>query len=435
METRHIAHITIETETPLKVGSNASDFLQDSPVQKDWNGLPMILGTSIAGVLRKDFKGDVKDIFGEDNGSKVIISNALLLNEEDKVYEKLLLEEKRTAFLKLFDTLPIREHTAISDKGVAKEHSKFDEEVLYKGTRFKFSIEIIEDEKKSFEEVLSLLSSPSFRIGGGSTKGFGKLNIKKIETKSFNMDSYENYSSSLNHSLGRDALDLQIGGAEAPLPNHVRYTLEITPDDFFMFGSGFGDSDADQTPVYERTIKYDKQNSGLKDKQILIPASSIKGALSHRTAFHYNKDIGATIESKKAKIYEDNDAVKAIFGHKKELAEDKKTELGQKGKILISDCFEKERKNSTKTFDHVAIDRFTGGVMNSALFNEKTIAQKDKWEIEILVEKDIEEKYIEAFESSLNDICSGLLALGGATTKGHGVFSGDFYIDGVKYER
>ena len=81
----YTAHITIEAETPLKVGSNNSDFLQDAPVQKDWNNLPMILGTSIAGVLRKDFKGDVDNIFGNDNGSKVIISNALLVDEKRKV--------------------------------------------------------------------------------------------------------------------------------------------------------------------------------------------------------------------------------------------------------------------------------------------------------------------------------------------------------------
>jgi len=76
--TKHIAYIIIEADTPLKVGSNSSDFLQDAPIQRDWNGLPMILGTSIAGVLRKDFdKSRVEDIFGKDNGSngsKVIIS-------------------------------------------------------------------------------------------------------------------------------------------------------------------------------------------------------------------------------------------------------------------------------------------------------------------------------------------------------------------------
>ena len=32
MTKRYIAHITIEAQTPLKVGSGSSDFLQDSPI-------------------------------------------------------------------------------------------------------------------------------------------------------------------------------------------------------------------------------------------------------------------------------------------------------------------------------------------------------------------------------------------------------------------
>jgi len=428
METRHIAHIVIEAETPLKVGSNASDFLQDSPVQKDWNGLPMILGTSIAGVLRKDFKGNGDEIFGNDDGSKVIFSNALLLDENKKVQEGLLLEKSK--FLKLFDSLPIREHTAINDKGVAKENSKFDEEIVYKGTRFKFSIEMIEDEE-SFQQILLLLQSPSFRLGGGSTKGFGKIKVIEIQTQSFDIDSYETYSSSLNY-VGL-ALPNDLLGDTQPT-HHTKYMLNITPYDFFMFGSGFGDSDADSTPVYERVVDY--KNAKLSDNQILIPASSIKGALAHRTAFYYNKKMMEDGKDHK-QVGEDNDAVKAIFGHKKELAKDKKTELGQKGKILISDCFKKKQENSTKTFDHVAIDRFTGGAMDGALFQEKTIAQKDEWEIEILLEEEKKEdteykKYIIAFESALSDITTGMLSLGGMTTKGHGVFNGEVLRDGVK---
>ena len=156
--TKIVAHITIETKTSLKVGSNASDFLKDSPIQKDWNSLPMILGASLAGVLRKEFDKSTADyIFGDEDsikkdskGSRIIVSNALLLDENQKVNEGLLLE--KSDFLKLFDNLPIREHTAIDEKGVAKEHSKFDEEVVYKGSRFKFSIEYIEDDEQIFED-------------------------------------------------------------------------------------------------------------------------------------------------------------------------------------------------------------------------------------------------------------------------------------------
>ena len=405
MKIRYIAHVTIEADTPLKVGSADSDFLKDSPIQRDWNGLPMILGTSIAGVLRKDFKGNDDEIFGKEDGSKVIFSNALLLDEKREVNEGLLIE--KSSFLKLFDNLPLREHTAITDKGVAKEHSKFDEEVVYKGSQFKFSIEMLED-KNAFDSLLELLQSPSFRLGGGSTKGFGKFKILEITTTTIKSpQQLVDYSSSLNSQLTE-----KVALSTTKSQTHTQYTLNITPDDFFMFGSGFGDEDSDQTPVYERLIDYDKR--GLSDKHILMPASSIKGALAHRTTYHYNLQNELYIGNLEAK-----NAIAELFGEAKKSDE----ELGNRGKVLFSDAY-KTNSDTTKVFEHVAIDRFTGGGINGALFQEKTIAQKDEWEIEILVENSVEEVFIRAFEKSLDDVCSGMLSLGGMTTKGHGVFSG-----------
>lgn len=408
MTVRYIAHVTLEADTPLKVGSSASDFMQDSPIQKDWNGLPMILGTSIAGVLRKDFEGSDDEIFGKESGSKVIFSNALLLNEEGKVTEGLLLNKSN--FLKLFDNLPLREHTAISDKGAIdlKKNAKFDEEVVYKGSRFKFSIEMLGD-KKAFDSLLELLHSPSFRLGGGSTKGFGKFKILRIETIAIETpQQLADYSSSLNSKpMGR--VDLSTSKPKT----HTAYQLIIKPDDFFMFGSGFGDSDADQTPVVEKVIDYTQK--ALSNNHILMPGSSLKGAIAHRTAYHYNLQNKLFIDSNEARL-----VISELFGEAKN---SKQKIEGSKGKVLFSDVYTLDRGES-KTFDHVAIDRFTGGGIDGALFQEKTTAQKDEWEIEILVENGVEEVYVKAFEATLDDICSGMLALGGATTKGHGVFTG-----------
>lgn len=117
MINKFIAHITFEAKTALKIGSKSADFLQDSPIQKDWNGLPMILGTSLTGVLRKEFEDEIaKNIFGTgDIGSKTIISNALLLNENKQVTESLLLDFQKSEFLQKFIVLPIREHNAMND--------------------------------------------------------------------------------------------------------------------------------------------------------------------------------------------------------------------------------------------------------------------------------------------------------------------------------
>ena len=408
-----IAYIIFEAKTALKVGSRNADFLQDSPIQKDWNELPMILGTSITGVLRKEF--EEKMAKERDIGSKTIISNALLLDENKKVNESLLLEKSK--FLENFIVLPIREHNATNHKGVTIDKSKYDEEVVFKGTQFKFSIEMLnenEDDKNKFFELLNLLSKNSFRIGSGSTKGFGQVEVLEITYDEFDVNSeeYINLSSSLNTNLSKTYETKKFNDQ-----NYIKYELTLTPDDFFMFGSGFGDDDADMTPVYEKIIDYDKKC--LSNEKVLIPASSVKGAISHRTTYYYNLLNERFIGSEGI-----CEIVEPIFGAKKDKDKDV-----FKGNILISDVY--LDNNSVKVFDHVSIDRFTGGAIDSALFQEKTVASKENFSLEILIKKDIEDvKAIEAFEKTLKEITTGMLSLGGATTKGHGVFTGKLLKDG-----
>lgn len=416
---RFVANIVIEATTPLKVGSSDIDMLQDAPVQKDWNELPMILGTSIAGVLRKTFEESVaNDIFGDEHskqkdnrGSRLIVSNALLCDKDMKVIETLRLN--KSDFLKSFDILPVREHTAITNKGVAEKNSKFDEEVVYKGSRFKFRMELIANDKdeQNWHEILKVLNTKTFRLGSGSTKGFGDIKVLNEESSYgiyyIESEDYGQKNASLNTTydqpFSEDAKEIE----------HTIYTLKITPDDFFMFGSGFGDDDADMTPVYEKVVDYDK--GALSQEQILIPASSIKGALAHRTTYHYNLQNNYFIGDEKVK-----EGIKEIFGQAKQSDD----ASGCKGSILFSDCY--KPKALTKVFDHVAIDRFTGGGIDGKLFQEKTITDDREYEIEILLEKEIDEKYVKAFEAALTDVTIGMLPLGGATTKGHGTFSGEW---------
>lgn len=418
-----VANIIIQAKTALKIGSKNADFLQDSPIQKDWNNLPMILGTSIAGVLRKELdKENANILFGDEDsnkkdakGSKTIISNALILDENEKVNETLLLN--KSDFLQKITILPIREHNAINSKGVTIDKSKYDEEVIYKGTRFKFRIEMIESCEDEFNKVLDLLLLNTFRIGAGSSKGFGQVEVVNISYDKFDTSSkeYENLTSSLNETFSKSYTKKDVKNN-----SYIKYELKIRPDDFFMFGSGFGDDEADMTPVYEKVVDY--KNKKLTDEKILIPASSIKGAISHRTTYHYNLLNKIFIDSENKTPFE---VVESIFGAKKD-----KDKEGSKGNILISDLY--LDNTSTKVFDHVSIDRFTGGAIDSALFQEKTITTNEEFTLEILIKNIDDKKAIEAFEKTLKEITTGMLSLGGATTKGHGVFSGIVLRNGVQ---
>ncbi len=312
----------------------------------------------------------------------------------------------------------------ITDKGVADKDNrgKFDEEVVYKGTRFKFRLELIgnEEDAGTWETLLANIDNRIFRLGGGTTRGFGDIRVlhEHSSFEIFNIadEKYRNSTASLNETYDKP-LPKNSGEME-----YTHYHLHLQPDDFSIFGSGFGDDDADMTPVYEQVVDYDKGR--LSEEKILIPASSIKGAVAHRTAYHYNKLKGRTIEKGDGRVGEENEAVNAIFGEKKD------ENRGKKGIVLMSDCFLK--KADEKVFDHVAIDRFTGGAIESALFQEKTVAGVDRFGIDIYLKPIDDKESVEAFEKALGDICTGLLPLGGSVTKGHGVFHGELLRNGEK---
>ncbi|ENQ6654071.1 hypothetical protein ACEQH8_000464 [Campylobacter lari] len=409
-----IAHIVFEAKTPLKVSSNRFDFFKDSVIQRDWNDLPMILGTSLCGILRKDYAYDNEDeIFGKENASKIIFSNALFLDENEKVNEDLILE--KSEFLKLASRLTQRDHNSISSKGVTKNAAKFDEEIIYKGSRFKFSMEMpvnSEQDEKDFNHILDLLSKNTFRVGGGSTKGYGEIKVISIKYDIFESSSqkYIDFSSSLNENLSQ----------EYPIKENIddsfdHYRLLLSPEDYFIFGSSCADNEADDVNLKEQAIDY--ANQCLSRPLCVIPASSIKGALSHRTCFHYNKLKGNFIGSNTVV-----DNVESIFGSKKEQAN------SSKAKILIHDIFLQEAKE--KVFNHVGIDRFTSGAINGALFQEKAISCNE-YCLDIYLKKDIQDKEaIEAFELALCDLAKANLALGGKSTKGHGYFYGKVIKNG-----
>lgn len=188
---RLLAHIVLEAETPLVISSGGKTALTDSAILKDINGYPYIPGTTIAGILRHCLGEEkAKDFFGlkdkkTTKGSKIIFSEGKIVGLDGKVLDGIVNGD--TIFASRFQRLPKRNHVRLTSKGVAKDQGKFDEEVIYKGTRFAFDIEMVasgnDDQESIFNEVLNELGKDTFRIGGGSRSGFGKIRVIEIKKK------------------------------------------------------------------------------------------------------------------------------------------------------------------------------------------------------------------------------------------------------------
>jgi len=440
----------IETTTPLAVGSGEKNSITDQVIARDVNGLPYIPGTAIAGIIRhaigeetaKSFFGYGGNKKGTGKGSEIIFSSAQIMNEYGEAVEGLIDKSTKSVYLENFDELPIRQHVRINSKGTAEKRGKFDEEVVYKGTRFCFEVELFSKNNadENFQKVLNELSKNTLRIGGGTRKGFGEFKITdyKVRTLDFKKEmdlvDYINKTSSLNDS---DFWKDEKLNAHYTLNfNHpddwTTYQLVLRPDDFFLFGSGFGDEDADMISVSEKYFDWSTGKPEVVEDAVLIPGSSVKGALSHRIAFHYNKIKKYFAGDPDAKTGIDNYAVHTLFGYS---TPDDKTVV--RGNILVSDLIQAKLNEQKKTLNHVSIDRFTGGAIEGALFSENVIYGKgETYTLNFTVLNDAikDDDVKNAFENTLHDITTGLLPLGGGSNRGHGCFTGTWKIIKEKEE-
>lgn len=450
---RFLARIVIEASTPLAVGTGVKDIITDALVAKDVNGLPYIPGTSIAGVVRSMLKQtdiDTDKFFGyqdrtDGEGSKIIFTEGKIIDSENKVIDGLNLDAiKNDILLKNYIELPIRQHVRINHKGVTDKTGKFDNQIVFAGTRFCFEIEMVakQFDQKIFENALSQIKNKAFRLGSGSRKGYGEIEVIDLQSKTLDLTKTDDLKQYLEKSSALNANGFWNIVYSKPkkedTPNWTEITLNIRPDDFFMFGSGMGsdDGNADMTPVRARKVSWniDDTFKMFSDKYVLIPASSVKGAISHRVAFHYNKNTNATIENGRWTVGDDNPAVQSLFGYMKD------GEPVKPGSVLISDVFEPEPnwKDIAKLINHVAIDRFTGGAIDGALFTEQTLYKKGQnFAIKLLVNKTaFEDKEVKkAFFDTLDDICNGLLPLGGGVNRGNGIFSGSYELKEKEVEK
>lgn len=444
---RFIARIIIEAKTPLNISSGNKGIKSDSLVLRDINGLPFIPGTTIAGLLRHTMGQDEDEYMGSQQmGSPLIITEAKMLDSDRTVLDGIISQEKlNSEFLVNFRQLPIRQHTKIGHRGATLKGGKFDEEIVLKGTRFCFEMEMLseKDDDAKFKELLDTLTSDTFRIGSGSRSGFGEIEVvdNQCQYKKINLDNPEQRKwylkkSSLLSEEWQDAETIELNK-----PNTIgwtTYTLQLKPVDFMLFGSGFGNDKADMTFVRESFVDWNSGTAQVKNREqvILIPASSVKGALSHRLAFYYNKIKGkfadTLAEGEKIEDFvgNNNGAVKAVFGSEGEKDVEGKIQNKKRGNVLISDIIQ-EASVSPKILNHVSIDRFTGGAIDGALFSEEALyAKGQSFELKLWVNKGVleDEDVKNAFEDTLKDLCSGMLPLGGGVNRGNGCFEGTIKI-------
>ncbi len=512
---KYLARFKVETKTPLAIGSGRNGLLNERLIAKDANGLPFMPGTGLAGIVRHELEKDaslkarIPGLFGfqtpgekEGLGSRIVFSPGMLVGLDGvSVMEGLQEINYECQYFQAFKVLPQRDHVRINHLGVASKTGKFEDQLVHRGTRFVFELELegTEDDETIWGKILDILNHPSFRVGAGSRKGFGALQVLECRTKAFDLRLEKDFKEYMvrSSSLNEPVSNWLEYGASSGANTWLHYQIHLAPESFFLFGSGTRSQQADITPKKEKCFVWTMENGPVLKEYTLIPATSIKGAISHRLAFNYNfakkeaieklvaglalppfdheqaikeliqdhlpepieqleyapdssawKELELTVrnlvidhsqrwkeyreQAVKFKEYsehptlpvgEHNPAVTDLFGAAK------KETAGARGKAVFSDIYLPEME-VPHFFNHVSLDRFTGGARAGALFTQEVSASAQWPALDIFIEREAFEVWEirVAFEKTLDELCNGNLPLGGSSAKGHGCFKGDWKI-------
>ena len=475
---RHVfdlARITVEFETPLTVGTGQGNDLQDSVCVCDAGGLPSIPGSSIAGALRHALAGPdgpdedkwIQSMFGHQSGnrgsrSRLVVSWAQLHGRDNQpVAFRSEPTRSDDPVLAAAAAGVLRDHVRLNGAGVPDAHGKFDETLVPSGARFTFELRLCEaDEPVSgeFDRLLSALVG--LRLGGRTRRGFGRFRTGPILWRRFDLSTVDDRRAwgLLPRALERgDPKQVLVKRSQPSNTSNasVGATIALKARSYWMFGGGepcrkghsHGKRAVDQVPLSERRIVWHGDRGGVDEQPVyIVPASGVKGALSHRTAFHLRRlralkgDTGCwhplDPATEKAPGEQENPELhgfELLFGSARE-GRGGQESSGRPGRLFLEDSVVADRvANEPKSgiLQHVSLDRFTGGPMPGALFSE---APLHRGELLLRLEIDgrtrcaddqgVPPDVRKAFGCALDDLCEGRLALGAGAGRGHGTFKG-----------
>lgn len=378
--------ISFVLASPLALGSGDNENT-DKDLMKDSNGNPYIPASSIAGVVRESLE--------KRGGTKVSEYLGTVDKETTDTKESRILFYDATISAGI-PRISVRDSVALDKWKTAVKHAKFDMEILEPGVSFTTYLEQdfvpSADEDYGIEIVKELLSG-SLIFGGKSMRGYGAIKDVKAWERTFTFpeDTEKWISFDLYHgdqewdpcAVEEKALSKELrislrlkGGISIR-----RYTTKVSSEDAV-------EPDMEQLTVGEELIP-------------VIPGTSWAGAIRHRM-----EEFGVGTKGEHS-----------IFGYVQG--------EGKNGKARSQISFgESElRGGSFMTISRNAIDRFTGGTVDGALFTERTY-YGGTTELVIGWKSDsaIPEAEAKALAAALADLHFGFLAVGGETSIGRGIF-------------
>lgn len=403
---------TLQLDSPLLIGSgqdkNKSEKNKperDIHVLKDQNNNPFIPGTSITGVLRHMLYGKNPEaaniLFGYigQTGNEAGLQSSIIISD-------VLLKDT---------TIVVRDGVCIDpDAGTAKKGQKYNYEAIERSTsqhkaagKFHmvvtvrvYQVEVLPNWQQVIQDLVNRLAV-GIRLGALTAKGFGRVSVPDIQAGVYDMTQFSDVKKWLLHQPATQSLKVE-KKAFQPKGAFIitgQFALKTS-----LLVRNKEVSDADR----ENKIHAIPMKSG---GDYLIPGTSVKGALRHQ-AVYILRTMGKTQLL--------NQEFDKLMGCSTE-------ENMRKSRFMTDEVYIQPKDVTPQKQTRNAIDRFTGSTMDSKLFAEQALWQKDKKIPTVILRYTIDES--QDWERGmalflLKDLWTGNVALGGDKSVGRGYLQG-----------
>jgi CRISPR/Cas system CSM-associated protein Csm3 (group 7 of RAMP superfamily) len=430
-------------DTPTCLGSGNSDSLTDLALLRDSvdEDKALLTGASIAGALRNYLHeydpslGLATLLFGANRQDDQGDQSPLIVNDSIST-EKIDIE--------------LRDGVRIDgNKGVAVDGAKYDFELLSAGTQFPLFFELLIEKKyqdlqkqSEYENnlkqglaiALSGFEKGEIAIGMKKRRGFGRCKVENWQVWEFDLRNSQ-------HRLAWLTFDRELGNeytvAETLKEGKIEHIFDAVSGDqrdrfaisakFSPVGSMLirsGQSlQKDKDGKYRKSPDAVHLKSNRSDKsESIISGKSLAGVLRHR-AVRIVKTLNPNIVIPEGKDRQP-EIIEKIFGF---VAEDEKRKdvlKAQASRLIVEEKVIEKPTELVQT--RIAIDRFTGGAMHGALFEEQPVFSGEvKLKLELRNPKDKDNEYeIGLLLLLLKDLWTGDLPIGSESSIGRGRLQG-----------
>lgn len=387
----------------MVIGNNLNE-VTDNDFIKGSDGKPFIPGTALAGVLRNYLSSGLKENAEPPEVNQLFGKRSFFIQQhlEDSMLSKIYVYD---AFLLNEAKVRIRDGVALSEWKTALDKTKYDYEILEPGAEFFLKFEVVFRDgdhrnrlKAYLYEMVEALRMEKVSFGAKVKRGMGKGQFDDIKVASFDFTKAEKKKDILNQWLefewnnfkcnidytGWKRSEIKVGKKEVRLsiPLQNKYSLLIRQSAFGMDEPDFVQLHNSDSPI--------------------IPGTTWAGAVKHR-AQSILRQLG---------VFSD-DLLQNLFGWVLE-------DSSRASRIIFEESVVEDGMSITQT--RVKIDRFTGGAVESALFDAKPVYEgKTKLSIRIIEPRDYE---IGLMLLIIKDLQEGFLSVGGEVSIGRGIFEG-----------